>query len=560
MDTYDFDQYVNSSAPWYCNKCLSTNQSDILYDIPVIDSSSIGSSYSSVFDSSHLSTPSKSHLSREPPGNSSGSSSSIGSPTMASSPKTKSTTDQVSTTNNFIRILNINFQSIRKKVLNIEVLIKTTNPDIILGTETWLTEEVNTTECFNSTASTDCNIYAEVYLRSIEDFCKMRPTHQITDVHFVDIDTDILLCIRSVCEKRKTLSSFQAPRASGFRLETNQKGKSRDSFGQVPHSIFVADSKPFSPRSSPIRQASMDPRVFETKLATMGRQIRSLSVPNEASLLSKTDQQVSLAHPSQVILGYPIQETPFPNQQFPSYKMNARPRGICLIISNREFINDTHHAKGEDLRSRDGTEIDSEKLADVFKRLHFIVVKKENLKDIEMTRALMDIARKDHDKYDCFVCCILSHGVQGKVYGSNSIPVEIGQLTSFVQPNSCPTLRDKPKVFFIQACQGPHTDQGFEMEADAVAHTTKLIPNEADFLLGYSTVSGYISYRAVGEGSLYIDKLVDMLNRYHKEMDLLGILTTVNDEVSKTDITYQGVYVKQMPQKVSTLRKRLCFQ
>ncbi|KAL3872380.1 hypothetical protein ACJMK2_040310 [Sinanodonta woodiana] len=69
---------------------------------------------------------------------------------MSSSPKPKSTTDQVSTIKKFIRILNINFQSIRKKVLNIEVLIKTTNPDIILGTETWLTEEVNTTECFSS--------------------------------------------------------------------------------------------------------------------------------------------------------------------------------------------------------------------------------------------------------------------------------------------------------------------------------------------------------------------------------------------------------------------------
>ncbi|KAL3876446.1 hypothetical protein ACJMK2_034291 [Sinanodonta woodiana] len=109
----------------------------------------IAAAYSSVFDSSHLSTPSKLHLSREPPGNSSGSSSSIGSPTMSSSPKPKSTTDQVFTTKNFIRILNINFQSVRKKVLNIEVLIKTTNSDIILGTETWLTEEVKTTEFFS---------------------------------------------------------------------------------------------------------------------------------------------------------------------------------------------------------------------------------------------------------------------------------------------------------------------------------------------------------------------------------------------------------------------------
>jgi len=42
----------------------------------------------------------------------------------------------------------------------------------------------------------------------------------------------------------------------------------------------------------------------------------------------------------------------------------------------------------------------------------------------------------------------------------------------------------------------------------------EIIPNEADFLLGYSTVRGYVSYRNRDEGSLYVNKLVDMLNTY----------------------------------------------
>ncbi|KAK3610465.1 hypothetical protein CHS0354_016654 [Potamilus streckersoni] len=410
-----------------------------------------------------------------------------------------------------------------------------------------------------STASTDFYIYAEVYLKSINEYCKMKPTHLITDVHFVDINAGILLSIRSACEMRKTLSSFLNP--------GGHSGKTPDTSGQVPFSFF-ADSRPFGAenrganRPSPNRQVSLDLRHSGTGSALKALQIRSVSVPNEGSLLSETNQQVSLTHPNQVILGYPSQKTSSPENNFPCYKMDARPRGICLIISNREFVNVPREAQGEDLGSRDGTEIDLEKLADIFARLHFIVRKKENLKDNEMTFALMDIARIDHSKYDCFVCCILSHGAQGKVYGSNGITVEIGQLTSFVQPNTCPTLKEKPKIFFIQACQGPRTDQGCKIEADAMPHResrTHLIPNEADFLLGYSTVSGYISYRLPRTGSLYIEKVVDMLNRYHEETDLLSILTKVNDEVSKMDILYEGVRVKQMPQKYSTLRRKLFF-
>jgi hypothetical protein len=35
----------------------------------------------------------------------------------------------------------------------------------------------------------------------------------------------------------------------------------------------------------------------------------------------------------------------------------------------------------------------------------------------------------------------------------------------------------------------------------------ELIPDEADFLLGYATVPGYVSYRSRSQGSWYINKL-----------------------------------------------------
>jgi hypothetical protein len=54
---------------------------------------------------------------------------------MTSSPKP---TKAKPTHKKQVRILNINFQSVRKKGKLLETIIESTDPDIIIGTETWL--------------------------------------------------------------------------------------------------------------------------------------------------------------------------------------------------------------------------------------------------------------------------------------------------------------------------------------------------------------------------------------------------------------------------------------
>lgn len=49
-----------------------------------------------------------------------------------------------------LRILTINFQCIRKKGRNVDVLVNSTKPDIILGPETWLSDEIRSLYIFNS--------------------------------------------------------------------------------------------------------------------------------------------------------------------------------------------------------------------------------------------------------------------------------------------------------------------------------------------------------------------------------------------------------------------------
>jgi caspase 8 len=85
-----------------------------------------------------------------------------------------------------------------------------------------------------------------------------------------------------------------------------------------------------------------------------------------------------------------------------------------------------------------------------------------------MEQTLISTAISDHKAYDCFVCCILSHGALGTVYGTNGEPVQIKDLTGHFTPTKSPTLATKPKLFFIQACQGNESQKG--MLADTITY------------------------------------------------------------------------------------------
>ena len=61
---------------------------------------------------------------------------------------------------------------------------------------------------------------------------------------------------------------------------------------------------------------------------------------------------------------------------------------------------------------------------------------------------------------------------------------------------------------------------GYQVDTDAAGDDENAgvmgfeIPNEADFLVGYASVPGYVSYRSRSTGSWYITTLTNALNRY----------------------------------------------
>ncbi|XP_072178279.1 uncharacterized protein [Diadema setosum] len=72
-----------------------------------------------------------------------------GHPIASSSPiTTKRKTGRVNKVKQNLRVLNINFQSVRNKKAEIGDVLDSTKPDIVLGTETWLKENITSSELF----------------------------------------------------------------------------------------------------------------------------------------------------------------------------------------------------------------------------------------------------------------------------------------------------------------------------------------------------------------------------------------------------------------------------
>ncbi|CAN9497728.1 unnamed protein product [Ophioblennius macclurei] len=242
------------------------------------------------------------------------------------------------------------------------------------------------------------------------------------------------------------------------------------------------------------------------------------------------------------------------------YPMNSAKRGVCLIVNNHKFTESNHGV-------RNGTMHDEESLKTVFQWLGFDIQIHKDCSSRQILSVVRELSKKDHSQMDCLVCCVLSHGVEGSVLGVDGGHVEIKKLMDPFDGSRCHTLVDKPKIFFIQACQGTEEQKAVyvesepcdfrSLESDAVK-TSESIPAGADFLLGMSTVPNFASFREKSSGSWFIQSLCKNLARMvPRGYDLLDIMMKVNADVSKKS-DHSGRR-KQMPQPAFSLRKKVIF-
>uniref|UniRef100_A0A3Q1FMT9 Caspase-8 n=1 Tax=Acanthochromis polyacanthus TaxID=80966 RepID=A0A3Q1FMT9_9TELE len=250
------------------------------------------------------------------------------------------------------------------------------------------------------------------------------------------------------------------------------------------------------------------------------------------------------------------------------YDLTHKPRGLCVVINNEDF-------PGTGLSSRKGTQEDAKTLNKVFTDFGFDVKIRNNLTASDMRAEMQKLGERNFMNDDALVVCVLSHGENECVYGTDEQPVLLRDLTLPFKSGRAPTLAGKPKLFFIQACQGSGYQEGAvpcpptpaaeevertsHFEEDAGAVRSETVPWDADFLIGMATVPECKSFRNTLTGSIYIQELCRQLIKSagsSEKDDILSVLTRVNREVSR------GLYLnrKQMPQPKYTLTKKLVLK
>ena len=245
-----------------------------------------------------------------------------------------------------------------------------------------------------------------------------------------------------------------------------------------------------------------------------------------------------------------------------AYHMQNHPRGAAIIINNEHFT---------EMPPRPGTGKDEKALRSLFSSLGFTTLSYYDLTASEMRETLEEYAEKNYKKCDCFILAILTHGEKGgMLHGTDDVLINITEIANLYTGQNCPSLAGKPKLFFIQACRGGEFDKPVKvveqtdspnlarktLGEDKTVGVETLLPDQSDFLLSFSTVEGYVSWRNSSFGSWYVKALVEVFNEESHKEHLLDMLTEVNRRVALSQS--QSGY-KQIPSTVSQLRRKLYF-
>ncbi|XP_023322075.1 caspase-1 [Eurytemora carolleeae] len=196
------------------------------------------------------------------------------------------------------------------------------------------------------------------------------------------------------------------------------------------------------------------------------------------------------------------------------YPMLSKPRGYALLINNETFENPM-------LTNRKGSEVDANNLDLLLGELGFKVTWRSNLSYRDMCKQILQFRNKpEHQQADMAIICILSHGQNDVIAGSDGREMKTDWLVEQFSNTNCPGLRGKPKFFILQACRGDSSDPGSvpqrtvavnRVETDAIPISPQQKdPSIEDILIAFSTLPGYVANRDIYRGTWFIESLVQI--------------------------------------------------
>nr|QMS54626.1 caspase-9 like protein [Onchidium reevesii] len=281
------------------------------------------------------------------------------------------------------------------------------------------------------------------------------------------------------------------------------------------------------------------------------------------------------------------------------YRMKHRERGRCVVFNNYTF---------DHLQPRDGSNQDRKGVEKLFQALGFDVEVYNNKTCKKMWELMEEEAKADHSQADCFVMFIFSHGHSGVVFGTDGKKDEKEVLQNAIGIKrirelfgNLDSLGGKPKLFFIQACQGDLKDKGQEvhdggtspmkastspdlpettlslqqqkrlneenikdikltaknLEEDQSDAMGEKRPNQGDIFIAMATIPDHLSWRNTVHGSWFIQAVVYVFGKYAHKHNLDRLMNMVKNLVAKSETRIKQY--KQIGEIISTLNKDFYF-
>ncbi|CAL4122104.1 unnamed protein product, partial [Meganyctiphanes norvegica] len=246
--------------------------------------------------------------------------------------------------------------------------------------------------------------------------------------------------------------------------------------------------------------------------------------------------------------------------QFRCYPQTANalvPSGFCTIFSV--------------LENRKGAEVEINKISGTFESLNFVVHDKidPKLDDIEHMKA--ELSKPKYMFYSSLVCWFISHGDSQKVQLKDG---EINRSELLQKFSNLKNFNKKPKIVFMASCLGDKhvtlkIGNGFFVAADAKSGGFLNIPDsirditavhsEMDRLVAYSTLDWHYAYRSEEEGSIYVDRVCNLLKQEeNRGRNITEVLEETAEELHQILFSEENIsdlHLKQGCKYESTLQK-----
>ena len=244
-----------------------------------------------------------------------------------------------------------------------------------------------------------------------------------------------------------------------------------------------------------------------------------------------------------------------PKSYLSVYPMSSLPHGLAFVIGNEQFHHNQRRPKLE-LNDRNGCKMDMINFENIFSVLQYDVHTNNNLTATEIDLLFDKIATMDHSAYDSFVFCISSHGESNSyMFGADSVSIDLYMQIRKIQ--ACESLRNKPKLFFVQACR--------VTPEDIVCHDSggKITSynSEADVHIAWATTRDQAAYRSPHDGSWFVSALNHVFASRARTMDLGTMMLEVNYLVSSSEghERHSNETVRQCVETSSQLRGLVRF-